>query len=239
MVNFEIIPTFDILIVQLENIINECNREAATYFLSSHHTEARHILSESERVSVFRQEVVKLRNSWVELSVNPDPEPAKPAAKVDQKNEAEPIEHEKLVVTAHKIPQTITLANQINNRDPKQLNLEHLLRGKSKVVTYLYHILDSKIMNFSPSVRREIYSTHISYFDLSRFCDILIEDNRIALFLNPPVEEMNDPLHICKKAGRIAYPGLGLTVAVIYTYKDLDLKIDLVRQSYSYSIKNS
>jgi len=69
MINKEIIPAFDLLLEELENIIPELNNHAKQLMDDQKYLEAKEIIAKAENVIAFEVKVKNLRQEWADLNV--------------------------------------------------------------------------------------------------------------------------------------------------------------------------
>lgn len=62
----------------------------------------------------------------------------------------------------------------------------------------LFDDLDRRIMNLSPSVKREFRKLYITYKLDTNFTDIVIQKRRLRISINMKFPEVYDPNGICK-----------------------------------------
>lgn len=97
----------------------------------------------------------------------------------------------------------------------------------------LFEMLDRRIMNLSPNVKREFKKLYIAYKLDTNFTDIVIQKNRLRISLNMKFSQVYDPHSICRNITGIGRWGNGDVEVFFGNAPELDLIMELISQSYN------
>lgn len=100
----------------------------------------------------------------------------------------------------------------------------------------LFEMLDKRIMNLSPSVKREFKKLYIAYKLDTNFVDIVVQKQRLRLSLNMKFSEVHDPHGICKDITGLGRWGNGDVELFFEHTSDIDTVMEVVEQSYNLQV---
>ena len=103
-------------------------------------------------------------------------------------------------------------------------------------VKTLLGMLDRRICNLSPDVKKEFKKCYIAYKLDTNFVDINIQKQRLCISLNMKYSEINDPKGICKDMTGLGKRGNGDVQAFVEHTSDIDDVMNLIEQSYNLQI---
>lgn len=96
----------------------------------------------------------------------------------------------------------------------------------------LFDILDKRIRNISPDVKREFKKLYIAYKLDTNFVDIIVQKARLRLSLNMKFSEVRDPKNMCTDISDLGRWGNGDVEVSFEHLSDIDDVMDLIEQSY-------
>jgi predicted transport protein len=78
---------------------------------------------------------------------------------------------------------------------------------------------------------------YIGYSVKKNFCEIHFQSLRLKLWVNVNIDEIQDPMHLCRDVRNIGHYGTGETEFFLERIEDLDLVFGLIEQSFNICIK--
>ena len=97
----------------------------------------------------------------------------------------------------------------------------------------LFDMLDRRIMNLSPDVKREFKKLYIAYKLDTNFVDIVVQKQRLRISLNMKFDQVIDPKHLCKDITGLGRWGNGDAELFFEHTADIDDVMTLIEQSYN------
>ena len=97
----------------------------------------------------------------------------------------------------------------------------------------LFDMLDRRICNLSPEVKREFKKLYIAYKLDTNFVDIVVQKQRLRISLNMKFSEIHDPKGICKDVTGLGRWGNGDVEVFFEHTSEIDDVMELIEQSYS------
>jgi uncharacterized protein with ParB-like and HNH nuclease domain/predicted transport protein len=96
----------------------------------------------------------------------------------------------------------------------------------------LFYMLDRRICNLSPDVKREFKKLYIAYKLDTNFVDIVVQKQRLRISLNMKFSEVHDPKGICRDITNLGRWGNGDVEVFFEHTSEIDDVMDLIEQSY-------
>ena len=96
----------------------------------------------------------------------------------------------------------------------------------------LFDMLDRRICNLSPDVKREFKKLYIAYKLDTNFVDIVVQKQRLRISLNMKYSEIYDPKGICRDITGLGRWGNGDVEVFFEHTSENDDVMDLIEQSY-------
>lgn len=96
----------------------------------------------------------------------------------------------------------------------------------------LFEVLDRRIRNLSPEVKREFKKQYVAYKLDTNFVDIAFQKKRLCIFLNMKFSEVIDPNGICHDITSLGRWGNGNVELYMKHKSDVDKIMEIVEQSY-------
>ncbi len=96
----------------------------------------------------------------------------------------------------------------------------------------LFSVLDRRIMNLSPDVKREFKKLYVAYKLDTNFVDIVFQKKRLRITVNMKFSEVFDPKGICKDVTGLGRWGNGDAEVFFEHVADVDQVMDIIEQSY-------
>lgn len=96
----------------------------------------------------------------------------------------------------------------------------------------LFDMLDRRICNLSPDVKREFKKLYIAYKLDTNFADIVVQKQRLRISLNMKYSEIHDPKGICRDITGLGRWGNGDVEVFFEHTSEIDEIMDLIEQSY-------
>jgi uncharacterized protein with ParB-like and HNH nuclease domain/predicted transport protein len=97
----------------------------------------------------------------------------------------------------------------------------------------LFDMIDRRICNLSPEVKREFKKLYIAYKLDTNFVDIVVQKQRLRISLNMKFSEIRDPKGICKDITGIGRWGNGDVEVFFGHTSEIDDVMELIEQSYN------
>ena len=96
----------------------------------------------------------------------------------------------------------------------------------------LFEVLDRRIQNLSPDVKREFKKLYVAYKLDTNFVDIVFQKQRLRISLNMKFSEVIDPNGICRDITGLGRWGNGDVDLYMEHTSDVDQIMEIVEQSY-------
>ena len=96
----------------------------------------------------------------------------------------------------------------------------------------LFEVLDRRIQNLSPDVKREFKKLYVAYKLDTNFVDIVFQKQRLRISVNMKFSEVIDPNGICRDITGIGRWGNGDVELYMEHISDVDQIMEIVEQSY-------
>lgn len=96
----------------------------------------------------------------------------------------------------------------------------------------LFEVLDRRIQNLSPAVKREFKKLYVAYKLDTNFVDIVFQKQRLRISLNMKFSEVIDPKGICRDITGLGRWGNGDVEVYMEHTSDVDQIMEIVEQSY-------
>ncbi len=97
----------------------------------------------------------------------------------------------------------------------------------------LFESLDKRIMNLSPSVKREFKKLYIAYKLDTNFVDIVIQKQRLRISVNMKFADIFDPNGICRDITGLGRWGNGDVELFLDHTTEIDQVMEIIEQSYN------
>ena len=104
--------------------------------------------------------------------------------------------------------------------------------GMNSQTKELFDLLDKRIINLSPNVKREFKKLYIAYKLDTNFVDIVVQKQRLRLVINMKYSDIYDPKGICKDSTGLGKWGNGDVELFMEQISDIDSVMQIVEQSY-------
>lgn len=96
----------------------------------------------------------------------------------------------------------------------------------------LFDMLDKRICNLSPDIKREFKKLYIAYKLDTNFVDIVVQKQRLRISLNMKFSEIHDPKGMCKDITGLGRWGNGDVEVFFEHTSEIDDVMELIEQSY-------
>ena len=103
---------------------------------------------------------------------------------------------------------------------------------KRRAVKTLFKVLDRRILNFSPDVKREFKKLYIAYKLDTNFVDIVIQKQRLRISVNMKFSEVYDPIGTCCDITGLGRWGNGDVELFSEHTSDVDQVMEIIEQAY-------
>jgi predicted transport protein len=97
----------------------------------------------------------------------------------------------------------------------------------------LFDMIDRRICNLSPDVKREFKKLYIAYKLDTNFVDIVVQKQRLRISLNMKFSEIYDPKGICRDITGLGRWGNGDVEVFFEHTSEIDDVMELIEQSYN------
>ena len=101
----------------------------------------------------------------------------------------------------------------------------------------LFDMLDRRICNLSPDVKREFKKLYIAYKLDTNFVDIVVQKQRLRISLNMKFSEIYDPKGICRDVTGLGRWGNGDVEVFFEHTSEIDDVMELIEQSYNKQVE--
>ncbi len=96
----------------------------------------------------------------------------------------------------------------------------------------LFDMLDKRICNLSPDVKREFKKLYIAYKLDTNFVDVVVQKQRLRISLNMKFSEIYDPKNLCRDITGLGRWGNGDVEVFFEHTSEIDDVMELIEQSY-------
>lgn len=100
------------------------------------------------------------------------------------------------------------------------------------VTKTLFEVLDRRIQNLSPDVKREFKKLYVAYKLDTNFVDIVFQKQRLRISVNMKYSEVSDPNGICKDITGLGRWGNGDVELYMEHTSEVDQVMEIIEQSY-------
>lgn len=97
----------------------------------------------------------------------------------------------------------------------------------------LFDMIDRRICNLSPDVKRECKKLYIAYKLDTNFVDIVVQKQRLRISLNMKFSEVHDPKGLCRDVTDIGKWGNGDVEVFLEHTSEIDDVMELIEQAYT------
>lgn len=97
----------------------------------------------------------------------------------------------------------------------------------------LFDMIDRRICNLSPDVKREFKKLYIAYKLDTNFVDIVVQKQRLRISLNMKFSEVRDPKGLCRDVTDIGKWGNGDVEVFLEHTSEIDDIMELIEQAYN------
>ncbi|MDU4558772.1 MAG: DUF262 and DUF1524 domain-containing protein [Negativicoccus succinicivorans] len=97
----------------------------------------------------------------------------------------------------------------------------------------LFDMIDRRICNLSPDVKREFKKLYIAYKLDTNFVDIVVQKQRLRISLNMKFSEVHDPKGLCRDVTDIGKWGNGDVEVFLEHTSEIDDVMELIEQAYN------
>lgn len=101
----------------------------------------------------------------------------------------------------------------------------------------LFEVLDKRIMNLSPDVKREYKKLYIAYKLDTNFVDVVVQKQRLRISVNMKYLKVYDPKGICKDITGLGRWGNGDVELFMEHTSDVDNVMEIIEQSYRLQVE--
>lgn len=96
----------------------------------------------------------------------------------------------------------------------------------------LYEVLDRRIQNLSPAVKKEFKKLYVAYKLDTNFVDVVFQKQRLRISVNMKFSEVMDPKGICRDITGLGRWGNGDVELFMEHTSDVDQVMEIIEQSY-------
>lgn len=100
----------------------------------------------------------------------------------------------------------------------------------------LFEVLDRRIQNLSPNVKREFKKLYVAYKLDTNFVDVVFQKQRLRISVNMKFSEVNDPQGICHDITGLGRWGNGDVELFMEHTSEVDQIMEIVKQSYKFQV---
>jgi predicted transport protein len=114
----------------------------------------------------------------------------------------------------------------------KEYKIEDHLNGKSKKVKDLFQMLREKILSLGEEVEEKPLKKYIAYRTSKNFAEVRLQSQGLKIWIDLPVDKLNDPQKIGRDMRKIGHWGTGDTQIQITEENQVNYVLNLIKQSY-------
>lgn len=100
----------------------------------------------------------------------------------------------------------------------------------------LFEVLDRRIQNLSPNVKREFKKLYVAYKLDTNFVDVVFQKQRLRISVNMKFSEVHDPQGICHDITGLGRWGNGDVELFMEHTSEVDQIMEIVKQSYKLQV---
>lgn len=100
----------------------------------------------------------------------------------------------------------------------------------------LFEVLDRRIQNLSPNVKREFKKLYVAYKLDTNFVDVVFQKQRLRISVNMKFSEVNDSQGICHDITGLGRWGNGDVELFMEHTSEVDQIMEIVKQSYKFQV---
>ena len=100
----------------------------------------------------------------------------------------------------------------------------------------LFEVLDRRIQNLSPNVKREFKKLYVAYKLDTNFVDVVFQKQRLRISVNMKFSEVHDPQGICHDITGLGRWGNGDVELFMEHTSEVDHIMEIVKQSYKFQV---
>ncbi len=100
----------------------------------------------------------------------------------------------------------------------------------------LFDVLDKRIQNLSPNVKREFKKLYVAYKLDTNFADVVFQAQRLRIAINMKFSQVHDPNGICKDTTGIGRWGNGDVEVFMEHTSEVNQVMEIIEQSYRLQI---
>ena len=123
-----------------------------------------------------------------------------------------------------------------SRKTQEDYSVDRLLEGKAGEVVGLFRSLGSEILSLSGEIEEVPSKLYISYKRGRNFCQCVIQQKKLLLYLDIPHRELKDPRGIAQDYSKIGHYGTGETQVSVSPGDDLQYVLGLVRQAHDQTL---
>jgi predicted transport protein len=117
-------------------------------------------------------------------------------------------------------------------RGDRSYSLEQHLEGKNPQVISIFHQLHERILGLGEGIQMSIAKKNVSYIAGRHFCGIVFWVNKLTIYLNINLSELNDPKNISKDCSKVGHWATGNTRFEVHLQDDIEYAMSLIQQSF-------
>jgi predicted transport protein len=110
--------------------------------------------------------------------------------------------------------------------------LEDHLRKKNDTIKNIFEKLQQAIFSLNPEIREKVKKHYIAYELKSNFAEIVIQSSAVKVYLDVPINELQDPAHIAQDCRNVGHWATGDTRFKIRSINEVPYAAELIKQSY-------
>ncbi len=96
----------------------------------------------------------------------------------------------------------------------------------------LFYLLNQRILNLSPEVKRELKKKYVAYKLDTNFADIQFQNNKLFISVNMKFFEVNDPKGICRDLTDLGHWGNGDVGLYMKDTREVGQVMNIIEQAY-------
>jgi predicted transport protein len=114
----------------------------------------------------------------------------------------------------------------------EEYDLHYHIDGIPQQTIDIYEALRSKIMSLSEAVIEKFHKMYVGYSSNKNFCEIRILKYQLIIWVNISIDELADPLSICRDVRKIGHYGTGKTEIRVHNMYSIESVFNIIKQSF-------
>jgi predicted transport protein len=122
--------------------------------------------------------------------------------------------------------------------EPQTYSIEGHFRGKSENLKKIFSLIQENILGLAEEnkILEKAAKIYIAYSHGKNFCEIKPLQKELVIWLDLPINEIDDPYHLLKDVSKIGHHGTGDVEVRISEISDFNKVFELIKQSFNATV---